>query len=129
MSRNVGHATAPEAANVMMGIRAPVVPSGAVGVGELDRELAPDQGLEALVDGGEGDARKLVTHVQEDLVGSRMAIRRREEAVHCGALLREALPAGLQSPPEDCFHRALRGGHPALGSLAWETGFHTLLLI
>ena len=94
-----------------MGVRTAIVPRGAVAVGELNREPAAHQGLEALVHSGEGDAGHPLSDAEEDLVGSRVNVCPGEIPIDRSSLLREALSTDLKGTTETLFVGLSVHGH------------------
>ncbi len=84
----------------MVGLGAPIVPGGAVTIGQLDGQATAHQGLEALVDGGKGNTRDLVPNRQEHLICVGVGLGVAQVPVNGGTLIGEALPARLEGPPE-----------------------------
>ena len=71
-----------------------------VRVRQLDREPAPDEGFEALVDRRKREGRKLLSNGQKHLVGGWMRVRCGEKAEHGSPLLGVALTVGLERGAE-----------------------------
>jgi len=88
---------------VVVRVGTAVVAGRAVAVAQLLGEAAPHQGLEALVDGGERNARYLVAYRQEDLFGRGMGFGPGEKPIDGGSLLGEPLTALLEGLPKNLF--------------------------
>jgi len=86
-------------------VGAPVVTGRSIAVGELRRQPAADQGLEAFIDRSQRDARYLFPDVQEHLIGRGMGVGAAKVAEDGGALLRVALAARFEGLPKYLFRR------------------------
>jgi hypothetical protein len=101
MPGNVGHRTAGEATDMMVGIRSSVVPSRAIAETQLASQTATHKGLETLVNGGQGDPGHLVSNVKKDFVGRRVFRAVDQEPIHGSPLLSEPVSVGFEGLTED----------------------------
>jgi hypothetical protein len=101
--RDVGDGTAADATGMRVRVGPSIVAGGPVSVIEFDREFAPDEGLEGLVDGCERDVGDLGAHCGEDVVSGRMGGRRAEVPVDGGPLFGVSLARGAENVAQTVF--------------------------
>lgn len=100
---------------MMVRVRSSVVTCRMVRVRQLDREPAPDEGLEALVDRRKRDGRKLSPNGKEYLVSGRVRVRGDEEAEDRRPLIRVPLTVHFERSAEKLFAvRMIHGVHRIL---------------
>jgi len=84
-------------------------------VGQLDRESAPDEGFEALVDGRERDGGELSPNGEKYLISGRMSVRVDEESEHGRSLLGVPLTVHFKRSAENLLAvRVIHGVHRIL---------------